>query len=362
MFPCALRTLRCVALIGLCAWALGTAAAAPATGSATPPSTNPQLQASTLTFRVTQLLLTPAQPMAGQPAQIRMTIQTSGSGSKTLPWDVRVGKSALGQGSQTVSAGATFDKTVSWVPPAGTHSLSGRVDPEDTLAEASSERADNERQLSVVIAAPTDWPAWGAAAWTGTQQAIRAWQPAATLSGFKINGPLVSGGKVLGPSLKTGIQNAMTAAAAPQDVADRWAGAMTDAWRLWHEGMMATGHPWYPAFLAFPGAHAPPMPNVPMPLGTLPSVQAAQLSPAALRARLQTALGSLSQQSGAMAAVDSYINQFSVRFPLWLTNVQIMLAMGSGPIPSFNPPFVPVGPVVNGRVETKAGVLVGTAF
>jgi hypothetical protein len=347
---------------GLCALAIGAAAAAPTAGGGAVPSVDPRMQASTLTFKVTQLQLTPMQPVAGQPVQIRMTIQTSGSGSKTLPWDIRVGKSALGQGSQTVAAGVTFEKTASWVPQAGTHFLSARADPGNTLAEAGSELADNERQLTVVVAAPPDWPAWSAAAWSGTQQAVRAWQPSATLSGFKINGPLVSGGKVLGPSLKTGIKAAMISAAAPEDVAEKWAGAMADAWRLWHEGMIATGQPWYPAFLAFPAGHAPPMPNVPMPLASLVSVQAAQLTPAALRTRLQTALGTLSQQSGAMTAVDSYINQFSVRFPLWLAHVQIMLALGSGPIPSFKPPYVPVGPVVNGRVETKPGVLVGAAF
>ena len=33
---------------------------------------------------------------------------------------------------------------------------------------------------------------------------------------------------------------------------------------------------------------------------------------------------------------------------MWLPMQQVMLVMGKGPIPTFAPPFVPVGPVVMG--------------
>jgi hypothetical protein len=33
---------------------------------------------------------------------------------------------------------------------------------------------------------------------------------------------------------------------------------------------------------------------------------------------------------------------------MWLPQQQVMLVMGKGPIPTFAPPFVPVGPVMGG--------------
>ena len=38
----------------------------------------------------------------------------------------------------------------------------------------------------------------------------------------------------------------------------------------------------------------------------------------------------------------------SLAFLMWLPMQQVMLVMGKGPIPTFAPPFVPVGPVVGG--------------
>jgi hypothetical protein len=33
---------------------------------------------------------------------------------------------------------------------------------------------------------------------------------------------------------------------------------------------------------------------------------------------------------------------------IWIASQMVMLVMGKGPIPTFAPPFVPVGPVVGG--------------
>ena len=45
---------------------------------------------------------------------------------------------------------------------------------------------------------------------------------------------------------------------------------------------------------------------------------------------------------------DGIATVLSIAFLIWLVSQQVMLVMGKGQIPTFAPPFVPVGPVVMG--------------
>ena len=47
----------------------------------------------------------------------------------------------------------------------------------------------------------------------------------------------------------------------------------------------------------------------------------------------------------------------SLAFLMWLPQQQVMLVLGKGQIPTFAPPFVPVGPVVGGDVISMPGHL-----
>jgi hypothetical protein len=44
-------------------------------------------------------------------------------------------------------------------------------------------------------------------------------------------------------------------------------------------------------------------------------------------------------------------------FLSWLSSQNVMMVMGMGPVPTFNPPYVPVGSVVNGYVIPSPGHL-----
>jgi hypothetical protein len=55
---------------------------------------------------------------------------------------------------------------------------------------------------------------------------------------------------------------------------------------------------------------------------------------------------------------DKFAEGFCMVFDLWKASTQIMNVMGTGPVPTFAPPFVPVGPVVGGFLVPKPGVLV----
>lgn len=209
--------------------------------------------------------------------------------------------------------------------------------------------------LLPAAASPPDWPAWGQAAWDGAQDAVRAWQVQARFRDVHIQGAVANGGRVVGPSLKPAIKAKMKSRGATEEAADRFAASVAEAWKLWHEALRVPGLPWYPAFASFPGAKAVPTPNAPTPLAALASPQAPQLLPPALKGRILAALGALGQQPGAAQAADQFAQRFGGRFVAWQVTVVVTGVIGSGPVPSYRPPFVPAGPVVGGKVADTPG-------
>src|SRR5256885_9020147 len=74
-----------------------------------------------------------------------------------------------------------------------------------------------------------------------------------------------------GPELESNIKNAPMVASFDGNIKkhrDAVAKGVSKCFKDWQGQVMVPGLPWYPAFAAFPGPMAPPMPNVPMPLIT----------------------------------------------------------------------------------------------
>jgi hypothetical protein len=124
-------------------------------------------------------------------------------------------------------------------------------------------------------------------------------------------------------------------------------------WMEWAGKVMVPGLPWYPAFAAFPLATAPPMPNIPMPLITLPSAMMASLATfAQIKSAMVDALdGGVKDKDKDKqheAIFETIAFPLSLNFLLWLVQQQVMNVMGKGPVPTYAPPYVPVGPVLMG--------------
>lgn len=164
-------------------------------------------------------------------------------------------------------------------------------------------------------------------------------------------------GCLKGPSLESFIKMAPSAAAMMGNYAtyrDAVAKGVAQCFKKWQDQVTVPGLPWYPAFAAFPGPMAPPMPNVPMPLITCVSSQMTQIiTPQPMASAMTDALpSSLKDADSAglyQALFDAIATTMAAAFAMWLPTQQVMLVMGTGPIPTFAPPFVPVGPVVNGN-------------
>lgn len=135
------------------------------------------------------------------------------------------------------------------------------------------------------------------------------------------------------------------------------AAAFNDGWKTWQDGITIPGLPFYPAFAAFPGPQAPPMPNIPMPLITLPSTGETGLSPMTLKKSMEDNLAD-KDALHASQLFDAISQAFAMVFIIFKTTTMVMNLLGKGPIPTFAPPFVPVGPVVGGDVLPTPGILI----
>jgi hypothetical protein len=184
------------------------------------------------------------------------------------------------------------------------------------------------------------------------------WKLQAKFKDLKVNAMVALGapGCLDGPELESLIKNAPMVAAMMGNMAkyrDAVAAGVSKCFKNWQDQVTVPGLPWYPAFVAFPGPMAPPMPNIPMPLITCVSAKMGDIvAPMQMKTEMENALdGGLKQKDKDKqysALFDGIATVLSLAFLMWLPMQQVMLVFGKGPIPTFAPPFVPVGPVLMG--------------
>jgi hypothetical protein len=168
------------------------------------------------------------------------------------------------------------------------------------------------------------------------------WQVSATLVGVLITGPTAAGGQIVGPPL-TPLILAKGPRAKPEElrVTTEIANAIGTAWLSFTATVKVLGMPWYPAFAAFPGPVAPPTPNIPCPFAAL-GMTAISVSASTLKS--QMAAG----RPETDALYDAISDAFEKSFEIWKVSTMVTRVLGTGPIPTFAPPYVPIGPVVGG--------------
>ena len=180
------------------------------------------------------------------------------------------------------------------------------------------------------------------------------WQSAATLVGVVIMGPVATVGQVVGPPL-TPLIMASAPKATPMELkySTTIANVIGTSWLSYTAGIKVPGMPWYPAFAAFPGPVAPPTPNVPTPLIAL-STAAAAVSASAMAGQMKGMHGDPKAQWHAQI-FDSVCDAFEKCHKIWEPSTQVTNVLGTGPIPTFAPPYVPVGPVMGGTGTMTPG-------
>jgi hypothetical protein len=176
---------------------------------------------------------------------------------------------------------------------------------------------------------------------------------------LKIMGPAAIGtpGCLKGPDLGSLMKTAPSFITYIKPNAMAYKNAICDGvgqcFKQWQDMVTVPGLPWYPAFTMFPGPVAPPMPNVPVPLVACVSSGMMQITnpmmlAKAMESKFGAGLKAKDKDSQYKALFDSVATVLATSFALWLSSQMVQLVMGTGPIPTFAPPIVPGGPVVNG--------------
>ncbi|MBI5055071.1 MAG: hypothetical protein HZB61_00445 [Nitrospirae bacterium] len=177
---------------------------------------------------------------------------------------------------------------------------------------------------------------------------IDQWMKMTAVTGVIITGPVgvLKPGSVVGPPL-TPLMLTTAPMSTPQEIkySNAIATAFGTLWQPWHMGLVGTLM--YPAFAAFPGPVAPPMPNIPLPLIAFSSPGESGLSPSSLKNMMVANLGEASALHHS-DLFDAISNAFNTVFQIFKASTLVQNVLGTGPIPTFAPPFVPVGPVVGG--------------
>lgn len=182
------------------------------------------------------------------------------------------------------------------------------------------------------------------------------WQSTAGMVGVVVNAVTATGGQVLGPSWMPLIM-AGAPKATPQEskYSNAIAGAVGMGWQSYTSTMIVPGLPWYPAFAAFPAPVAPPTPNVPSPLVALTQVTSS-ISKSSLKSSMVGLLGD-PKALHHEELFDAIATAFEQCFLIWHAATVISNVLGTGPVPTFAPPYVPVGPVVGGTAVGAPGTV-----
>lgn len=186
------------------------------------------------------------------------------------------------------------------------------------------------------------------------------WQAGTRLVGVTVNGPIAVGGKLFGPQL-----DPLIAVSSAQLSSQGWnpytraiAAGLHNLLKEYCDNARVPGLPWYPSFAAYPGAHAPPTPNPPTPLFAMPNPTQGRWVASQVAAAIIGKFGNPPPPCGNEVA-KALAEGIEKAFLLWITNTQVTRVMGRGPVPSYKPPFVLLGPVVGGTAEmpTPGGLI-----
>jgi len=208
-----------------------------------------------------------------------------------------------------------------------------------------------------------DWNAVAQLSVEAFRTSVNEWISQAKVQGGKVSGSaavLPAGSLTSDVDIEKRILTILSASRVPAEVSASVATALAGAWHDWAAGFQMQIPGAYPTLAAVPARSAPPTKASISPVlseGT--SAGEPSLSAPILAKRLIVALRTRgSKVSGASSdqAMQNIATWVDASFTRWKSAVRLTSLVGAGPVPTYAPPYVPVGPVTQG-VTTNAGPL-----
>lgn len=200
------------------------------------------------------------------------------------------------------------------------------------------------------------------AARTAFRKGVNDWLEQSRIRGGNVQGPnasLMPGSLMSLHQFEPHLLTAIRTAGADPPVAQSLARELWGAWKAWADGFQIQLPGAFPTLGAFPGPQAPPTPAARgvIPLGQGMSAAEVRLKAPTLSMSLKRAVpgaqGTAGRQAGA--ALDKLARWVDDAFKQWKGSAHLQGLLAQGPVPTFAPPYVPVGPVVGGSVMSTEG-------
>ena len=200
------------------------------------------------------------------------------------------------------------------------------------------------------------------------REGVNEWIGSARIKGGQVSGPsatLTPGSLASDVNLESRVHQKLLGSKVPPEISRVLAKALAAAWNDWAKGFQMQIPKAYPSFAAFPGPLAPPTPAA----GTFPLSQGTSLGEASLKApvlagKLASAVRMQSKavEGSSDLALKSLADWVESSFTEWQRLAKLVGIMGQGAVPTFAPPYVPVGPVIRGDNISTGPVFAGPRF
>jgi hypothetical protein len=347
------------------AWPLVPAAALGALpANAEPPvakASSPQVDKSKLpkfvdpsVLRVADIQVTPVLPKVGETVSVKVwLVNDSARALSQVPYAI----SGSARKSGTLKSFGAHSKqivTATFTAQGASYSLRAVVDPANANKEPKAQFRNNDVKLEGVVL-PSTPPGWGnhvSVAASRVPAMIDEYKAHTSVQGNMTGAALTITGLKVGNANPAALRKLLTDRGVPADLAQAIGETFVRAFKDWAGNYRGAVPLAYPAFAAWPGPTSAPTPNVPFPLGVGGGVQSAKaLAPATIENVLRGQLSTGRKAAeGADATIRALSGAMSAQLVAWTQLQMVTKAMGQGQVPSFAPPYVPVGPVVMGTV------------
>ena len=213
-----------------------------------------------------------------------------------------------------------------------------------------------------------DWNTIARLTKTAFRDAVNEWIGMARVQGGQVRGTeaiLTPGSLSSGANIESAVLQRLAGSKVHVEIARVLAKELASAWNGWAAGFQVRVPGAYPTFAAFPGPTAPPTAATPIRLTKGVSTGDAGLKSAMLTTKLTSALripATKAVMGTPDAAMKGLADWVDGSFQDWKAQAMLVNVMGHGPVPTFAPPYVPVGPVVTGNVMSSGPVFAGARF